>query len=420
MSIKDPVGEVLFAYGSQSGYESVPAVDESMFYVVVDKHRLYLGSKEYTRPILSGEEVPTHKAAPDSVYIRRTKNSFELYFTKDGTNWKKGTYVPDRFPEEVYIGPVPPEPPEDGRKLLWVDTSDESGEIIEEVDPTVPGWAKEPEKPTYNAGEVGALPDTTRLKDLGTDPTHRTVTDKEKETWNNKSNFSGRYNDLYGKPTMLSQFENDPGFLTYEEDPTVPSWAKRAHKPTYTADEVGADRSGAAVYEVKQHNYSNSAHPDLRSFIRVLEGKVKTIQDVLESPDQTLDELKEIVAYIKDNRDLIEQITTDKVNVADIIDDLISVEEHKKPLSAAMGAKLKNMIDDINEAMPHNKIVVQKNPPEDKSLLWVDLDDDTISELPTLNFFPDGVILVSPDGSKFLVEVDNGGHLSTKKIMSPI
>lgn len=47
-----------------------------------------------------------------------------------------------------------------------------------ETDPTVPNWAKQPEKPTYTATEVGALPDTTVI------------------------------------PTKTSQLENDSGFIT--------------------------------------------------------------------------------------------------------------------------------------------------------------------------------------------------------------
>lgn len=77
---------------------------------------------------------------------------------------------------------------------------------IEETDPTVPAWAKAEEKPTYTAEEVGALPDTTEipknLSDLQDDSEHRTVTDKEKQSWNDKSDFSGNYEDLKGKPTI--------------------------------------------------------------------------------------------------------------------------------------------------------------------------------------------------------------------------
>lgn len=41
-------------------------------------------------------------------------------------------------------------------------------------------------------------------------------------------------------PTKTSDLTNDSGFITQETDPTVPSWAKAAQKPSYTAAEVGA------------------------------------------------------------------------------------------------------------------------------------------------------------------------------------
>lgn len=57
----------------------------------------------------------------------------------------------------------------------------------------------------------------TNLADLNDDSTHRTVTDTEKTTWNNKSNFSGSYNDLSNKPSIpskTSDLTNDNGFIT--------------------------------------------------------------------------------------------------------------------------------------------------------------------------------------------------------------
>jgi hypothetical protein len=50
-------------------------------------------------------------------------------------------------------------------------------------------------------------------------------------------------------PTKTSELINDNGFITSytETDPTVPTWAKAANKPTYTAAEVGAE---PAVTEV--------------------------------------------------------------------------------------------------------------------------------------------------------------------------
>ena len=53
---------------------------------------------------------------------------------------------------------------------------------FEETDPTVPDWAKRPEKPTYTAEDVGALPDNTKI------------------------------------PTKTSELDNDSGFLTEHQD----------------------------------------------------------------------------------------------------------------------------------------------------------------------------------------------------------
>lgn len=49
----------------------------------------------------------------------------------------------------------------------------------------------------------------TRLADLAEDATHQLVTDTEKQTWNGKSNFSGSYDDLTGKPDLFSGDYND-------------------------------------------------------------------------------------------------------------------------------------------------------------------------------------------------------------------
>lgn len=48
---------------------------------------------------------------------------------------------------------------------------------------------------------IDAIVVPTKLSELTGDTTHRTVTDTEKSTWNAKSNFSGSYNDLTGKPS---------------------------------------------------------------------------------------------------------------------------------------------------------------------------------------------------------------------------
>lgn len=48
----------------------------------------------------------------------------------------------------------------------------------------------------------------TALSELTQDSQHRTVTNTEKATWNNKSDFSGSYNDLTDKPTIPTTAED--------------------------------------------------------------------------------------------------------------------------------------------------------------------------------------------------------------------
>ena len=92
-----------------------------------------------------------------------------------------------------------------------------------------------------------------------------------------------------------------------------------------------------------EHEVSAEAHNDIRLFIKELQTKVNTL---LDSDDTTLDQMSEIVAYIKANKELIESVTTAKVNVDDIIDNL-TTNVSNKPLSAAQGVALKSLIDNI-------------------------------------------------------------------------
>ena len=113
------------------------------------------------------------------------------------------------------------------------DLTNDSGFITgyTETDPTVPSWAKASSKPSYTASEVGAV------------PTSRTVNGKALS-----SNITLSASDVSALPSSTvipsktSDLTNDSGYITgyTETDPTVPSWAKQASKPTYTASEVGA------------------------------------------------------------------------------------------------------------------------------------------------------------------------------------
>ena len=177
----------------------------------------------------------------------------------------------------------------------------EHGVPFEETDPTVPAWAKQPSKPTYTAGEVGARPDTwtPSASDVGARP----------DTWTPSAS------DVGARP-----------------DTWMPS-----------AADVGADAAGTAAAQVGAHNASGEAHADLRALIEGLTSRLNALAD---SDDTTLDQLSEIVAYIKSNKALIDAVTTGKVSTSDIVDNL-TTNESGKVLSAAQGVALKAMIDGI-------------------------------------------------------------------------
>lgn len=174
-------------------------------------------------------------------------------------------------------------------------------EIAEETDPTVPSWAKQPNKPSYSKSEVG----------LG-----------------NVDNVR-----QYSK-------NNPPPY-------PVTSVAGKTGAVTLKASDVGADASGTASKAVAEHNVSDAAHNDLRVALKDLADRLSA---ALNSDDTTLDDLKEVVTYIKSNRTLIDAITTSKVSVADIINDLIT-NVADKPLSAAQGVIIKGLIDDVAQAV---------------------------------------------------------------------
>ena len=56
--------------------------------------------------------------------------------------------------------------------------------------------------------------------------------------------------------------------------------------------------------------------------------------------------MSEVVAYIKSNKSMIDAITTSKVSVADIVNNL-TTNVSNKPLSAAQGVAIKALIDGI-------------------------------------------------------------------------
>lgn len=123
--------------------------------------------------------------------------------------------------------------------------------------------------------------------------------------------------------------------------------ANKSNPHGVTAAQVGADPSGTAATAVSGHNTNTAAHNDIRLLIEGLTTRLNALAD---SDDTTLDQMSELVAYMKANKTLIDSITTSKVSVTDIINNL-TTNVAGKPLSAAQGVALKGLIDDLQSAL---------------------------------------------------------------------
>ena len=127
----------------------------------------------------------------------------------------------------------------------------------------------------------------------------------------------------------------------------INSFSPKSH--THTMSQI-SDISNAIDSKISEHNVGTDVHNDIRILVDELDDRLTALAD---SDDTTLDQLSEIVAYIKDNRELIEQVTTAKVNVDDIVDNL-TTNVSNKPLSAAQGVALNSLISsklDISELL---------------------------------------------------------------------
>ena len=104
-----------------------------------------------------------------------------------------------------------------------------SGGITQETDPTVPAWAKAPEKPSYTAAEVGALPVGTEIPAI--DPT---------------LTQSGKAADAKAVGDALAGKQPAGNYATKDEIPTT---LPNPHKLTFSGA-VNAEYDGSEAVEV--------------------------------------------------------------------------------------------------------------------------------------------------------------------------
>lgn len=80
---------------------------------------------------------------------------------------------------------------------------------------------------------ISLIGNTGNLADAFEDETHRTVTDLQISTWNSKSNFSGNYSDLNGKPTIPTTLAQLSGDTTHRvvTDAQINAWNSKYDQP---------------------------------------------------------------------------------------------------------------------------------------------------------------------------------------------
>lgn len=157
---------------------------------------------------------------------------------------------------------------------------------------------------------------------------------------------------LSNKSDKTHNHDSDYADIDHNHD-GVYSLADHNHDTRY---DVKYEPKGTASSVVSTHNTSTSAHADIRDLITGLTTRLNTLAN---SDDTTLDQLSEIVTYIKNNKSLIDGVTTSKVNVADIINNL-TTNIANKPLSAAQGVVIQKLINDLQAELDSHKHTVSE------------------------------------------------------------
>lgn len=116
----------------------------------------------------------------------------------------------------------------------------------------------------------------------------------------------------------------------------------KKYADTKISNEV-TDRNSA----ISNHNTSTSSHNDIRTLISDLTTKLNNFLDV---DDTTTDQLSEVITLINNNKGTLESLTTNKVNVSDIVDNLTTANA-KKVLSANAGVVIKGLIDALQSEL---------------------------------------------------------------------
>lgn len=170
-----------------------------------------------------------------------------------------------------------------------------------------------------------------------------TYTDGEID--NIASNFEIVIGTMYGNGADLTE---DGEVRTIREIANDEANDALISAKAYTDEKTANILSDSTVNaKISTHNTSTSAHSDIRDLITGLTTKLNNFLDV---DDTTTDQLSEIITLINNNKGTLESLTSSKINVSDIVNNL-TTNNTSKVLSAAQGVAIKALIDELQSAL---------------------------------------------------------------------
>lgn len=294
---------------------------------IVDNH-VYDWAKQPEKPTYTPEEIGAEKAGTSDGIFRSA-----MKYTDGEISRLEDTVIPDNVATleqkitdlNQSVVSLQDAKAEKVHKHLVADITDFPTSLPAS---DVHDWAKAETKPTYTHDEVGALSSSTHipstLEEMTDDQNHRTVSDVEKETWNNKSEFSGEYSDLKNIPEikqltdelkakydtasdMAAKNQSDITTKLNKSGYTAHQWLQTdengnivtGEKPTYTSSEVSAlpdtthiPSTLAEMTEDDEHKIITSAEREKWNAKSDFSGSYNDLTDVPEIKQLT-DDLKE-------------------------------------------------------------------------------------------------------------------------------
>ena len=199
----------------------------------------------------------------------------------------------------------------------------------------------------YHSGNIQKIADEINAHDSSS-TSHsdmRSEITEIKESLNDKANSTHNHDEFYYTETEVDSLIDNT--------------------KTYVDSKVSDLTTTSTVNnKITVHNTNETAHSDIRALVDGLSAQLEQFLDV---DDTTVDQLSEVLTLIENNKGTLESLTTTKINVSDIVDNL-ATSSTTKVLSAKQGVVIKELIDalqaevDTNLAAQTSHINNKSNP----------------------------------------------------------